>query len=241
MPDSAGQRPAALVAGCSSGLYQVSGTTSQAISAVDGSINVSVLLRSKAVPSRLWVGRFDGLGSYRWENGRWIDEGALSNVVDQIRTLYENPDGSVWAGTASTGLLRLTFATTPRPGEPRPAVSVRRFGVTDGIPEGGVGVMRIGDAPGFTRWGSTHDRVILRYDTPKGAFVVDHSFDGVARDPLQSGFGVVTGPDGTLIADFGKGPAFSPGRPMDRGQSIGQRSRGSVPRTAPHLWSNPTV
>ena len=208
VPDSAGQRPAALVAGCSSGLYQVSGTTSQAISAVDGSINVSVLLRSKAVPSRLWVGRFDGLGSYRWENGRWIDEGALSNVVDQIRTLYENPDGSVWAGTASTGLLRLTFATTPRPGEPRPAVSVRRFGVADGIPEGGVGVMRIGDAPAFTRWGSTHDRVILRYDTSKGAFVVDHSFDGVARDPLQSGFGVVTGPDGTLIADFGKGPAI---------------------------------
>ena len=205
VPDSAGQRPAALVAGCSSGLYQVSGTTSQAISAVDGSINVSVLLRSKAVPSRLWVGRFDGLGSYRWENGRWIDEGALSNVVDQIRTLNENPDGSVWAGTASTGLLRLTFATTPRPGEPRPAVSVRRFGVTDGIPEGGVGVMRIGDAPGFTRWGSTHDRVILRYDTSKGAFVVDHSFDGVARDPLQSGFGVVNGPDGTLIADFWKG------------------------------------
>ena len=41
VPDSAGQRPPALVAGCSSGLYQISGTTSQAISAVDGSINVS--------------------------------------------------------------------------------------------------------------------------------------------------------------------------------------------------------
>ena len=120
---------------------------------------------------------------------------------------YENPDGSVWAGTAATGLLRLTFATTPRSGEPRPAVA-SALGVADGIGEGGVGVMRIGDTPAFTRYGSTHDRVMLGYDTSKGAFVVDHSFDGVARDPLQSGFGVVNGPDGILIADFGKGPAI---------------------------------
>ena len=247
MPDSAGQRPPALVAGCSSGLYQVSGTTSQAISAVDGSINVSVLLRSKAVPSRLWVGRFDGLGSYRWESGRWIDEGPLPNVVDQIRTLYENPDGSVWAGTAATGLLRLTLATTPRAGESRPAVSVRRFGVADGIGEGGVGVLRVGDAPAFTRWGSTHDRVMLRYDTSKGAFVVDHSFDGVARDPLQSGFGVVNGPDGTLIADFGKGPAILT-RAADGSWSVDRSTlarfgvqNGSLPLVEPDrvVWLTP--
>ena len=208
MPDAAGRRPPTLVAGCTAGLYQIDGTTSRPISSVDGTVRVSVLLRSKAVPTRLWVGLFDGLASYRWENGRWIDEGRVPQVVDQLRTLYENPDGSVWAGTASTGLLLVAFPSTPRPGEPRPTASIRRFGVADGIPDGGVGVQPIHGAPAFTRWGSTHDRVIVRYDTIKRTFVRDHTFDGIEADALQPGFGVVDGPGGTLLADFGKGTAI---------------------------------
>jgi signal transduction histidine kinase/CheY-like chemotaxis protein/ligand-binding sensor domain-containing protein len=208
MPDAAGRRPPTLVVGCTAGLYQIDGTTGRPISALDGTRRVSVLLRSKVVPARLWVGLFDGLASYRRENGRWIDEGRVPEIADQVRTLFENPDGSVWAGTNSTGLVLVTFPSTPRPGEARPTASVRRFGVADGIPDGGVGVQPIHGAPAFTRWGPTHDRVIVRYDTVKRTFVRDHAFDGIEADSLQPGFGVVDGPGGTLLADFGKGTAI---------------------------------
>ena len=208
MPDAAGQRPPALVVGCSGGLYQIDGTTSRPIGGLDGTLRASVLLRSKVVPSRLWVGLFDGLASYRWENGRWIEEGRVPEIADQVRTLFENPDGSVWVGTNSTGLLLLTFPAGPRPGEPRPAASIRRFGVADGTPEGGVGVQPINGIPHFTRWGPTHDRVIVRYDPATQRFTRDNRFDGMQSDWVQAGFGVVDGPDDRLLADFGKGTAI---------------------------------
>ena len=43
----------------------------------DLSFRPNVLLVSKLDPTRVWIGLFDGLASFRWIGGRWIEEGRV--------------------------------------------------------------------------------------------------------------------------------------------------------------------
>ncbi len=55
-------------------------------------------------PTRIWVGLFDGVASFRRVDGKWIDEGRIEGITSQVRTLFENPDGSLWAGSQDAGV-----------------------------------------------------------------------------------------------------------------------------------------
>jgi signal transduction histidine kinase/DNA-binding response OmpR family regulator len=180
-------------------------TTTPVLAPGDGTFRTAVLLRSQLVPTRVWIGLFDGLASFRWEEGTWINEGRVPGVSDQIRTLFENPDGSLWAGTTATDIVRITFDTRPMPSAPRPSATARSFGVADGLPSGGLGVMPIGNSPYFTRWGPTRNRMIFRFDDGAGKFVRDTSFDAVESHPLRAGYGLVEGPPGKVFGNFGFG------------------------------------
>ncbi len=114
MTDATASRPAVLTVACSDGLYEIIGTTSRAIRAAgDGTFRTSVSRRSTVDPTRLWIGKFDGLWSFRYVDGRWIDEGGVPDITAEVRSLFENPDGSLWAGTSGTGILRVTFTSPP--------------------------------------------------------------------------------------------------------------------------------
>ena len=154
MDDPGGTRPAVLAVACSDGLYEIQGLTTRPIRApADGTYRTSALLRSGVDPTRLWVALFDGLASFRRVDGRWIDEGRVEGVIEQIRGLSEREDGSLWAGTSSRGVLHISFATTPEPGRARPALATaERFGEKEGLQDDGVFVNRVGDTVYFTRW-----------------------------------------------------------------------------------------
>jgi hypothetical protein len=125
------------------GLYLIEGDRAVPLRAPnDSSFRTSLLVQSSRHRNRVWVGLFDGLASFRWSGGQWVDEGRVENVRDQVRTLVENPDGSLWAGTQATGLLRITFTGL---GDTRPATAtVERFGTAQGLQPGGVTVQALG-------------------------------------------------------------------------------------------------
>jgi signal transduction histidine kinase/CheY-like chemotaxis protein len=206
MTDPAGRRPPALPVACSDGLYEVKGTTAVPIRApADSTFRTSALVRSRLDPSRLWVALFDGLASFRWVDGRWIDEGRVEGVSEQVRTLAETADGSLWAGTSSMGLIRVTFATTPTPGAPRPAASSQRFGAGDGLQDSGVSVVPIGGDAWFVRWGRGRENLVARFDERSRSFVRDPVLDAMPFDRLNASFGLSQGPDGKVFANFGRG------------------------------------
>jgi len=99
-----------LLTATNDGVYAVNGD--QAIfvrESVNKDYEGFVFHRSRRDSQRVFVGLVDGLASLRFENGIWRDEGRAPGIQDQIRTLFETEDGTLWAGTRATGLLRLTF------------------------------------------------------------------------------------------------------------------------------------
>jgi signal transduction histidine kinase/DNA-binding response OmpR family regulator len=201
MPIEGRPVPALLVT-CNEGLYEVSGTRAIPIKTPeDLSYNSYALRVSAADPSRVWVGLRDGLGSFRNEGGRWVDEGRVGGITEYVRSLFENADGSLWAGTETQGVLRVRFENRPAPRVPRPAVTVERFGTAQGLPEGGVTVTDVSGRAYFTM-GST-DPYVARFDETSRAFVRETAFNEVGVDPIQvSGF--IPTPDGRIYYNRGR-------------------------------------
>ncbi len=128
----------ALLLGCSDGLYEVAGDTAKPVHAPgDTTFRAAFLLKSKVDPARVWIGLFDGLASFRRIDGRWVDEGRVPGVTEQIRSGVEDADGSLWLGTQSAGAIGIRFATPPRAGVPRPEARITRYGVADGLQSSG--------------------------------------------------------------------------------------------------------
>jgi len=195
--------PAAVAAACGDGLFEVAGTRATPIKAPsDLSFRPNALTISTADPTRLWIPLFDGIASFRRVAGKWIDEGRVEGIADEVRTLFENPDGSVWAGTAGNGVLRLTPESRPAPNVPRPAMRVQRFGEADGLPVGGVTVTRVGDAPIFSA--GFDDPHFVRFDEQSHRFSRDPTLDGIIGvNPVFEA--AITGqPDGRLYLNRGR-------------------------------------
>jgi signal transduction histidine kinase/CheY-like chemotaxis protein len=208
-----GGRPPRFALGCSSGFFEIDGTRAVAVEApADLSFRPAVLRASKVDPTRVWTGLFDGLASFRLENGRWIDEGRVPNLPVQVRTLQEDPDGSIWAGTAQDGLLKITFPSPLQPGQPRPPLHIEQYGEAQGLPPGGVQVDRWGGTLYFAA-GPTDHIEVFRLDEAAKHFVRDKTFDVVSFHPVLGGIGPVPGLDGRVYVNWGRDTAVMQKRP----------------------------
>ena len=162
-----------LLAATNSGVYAVNGDQAAFVRrSVNDDFPACVFHRSRQDSQRVFVGLFNGLACLRRENGVWRDVGRAPGIQDEILTLVETEDGRLWAGTRSTGVLRLTFA---RNGEKIwQEVQAERFGLEKDLPEGYAGVYEINGVPYF----STLDN-IYRFDAGKQRFVADSIFMAV--------------------------------------------------------------
>ena len=201
MPLEGRPRPA-LLATCNEGLYEITGTTAVPIKTPkDLSFNSYGLKVSAVDPSRVWIGLRDGLASFRYERGRWVDEGRVDGISEYVRSMFEDADGSLWAGTETEGVLRIRFDRRPARNAPRPAAAIERFGTREGLPEGGVTVVDLGGTPYFLM--GTTDPYVARFDGPTHAFAREKAFDVIESDPIQTGL-LVGGPDGRAYFNRGR-------------------------------------
>jgi signal transduction histidine kinase/CheY-like chemotaxis protein len=205
MRDPSGATPLAVA--CTDGLYEIRGTSAEPIHVpADGSYRAAALLESRADPTRVWVGLFDGLASFRRVDGRWVNEGRVAEVVDQIRSMDENDDGSLWAGTSEQGVLRIAFASRPAAGSPRPAIAgIERFGAKDGLDDNGVLVNRVGETTYFSRWNAGKKEFLATFDPAGKRFVTAPEFAAQPFDPIDNGFGMVAALNGTNLFNLGRG------------------------------------
>jgi hypothetical protein len=149
--DPSGRGPSQLLAATGDGVFRIDRDRAVPIrESVAGSFQPAVLYRSKRNPDRVFVGLFDGLASMRLDAGKWIFEGRVRGVSDEIRSLVEDDDGRLWLGTAAGGVLRADFwpSAPPVPGASLPLDPwVEQFGPAHGLPPTGVSGRRVDSSP----------------------------------------------------------------------------------------------
>jgi len=87
------------------GVYQISGDKVTKIN----SENATVLYRSKADSMRVFVGLAEGISTIYYKNGKWIEEGKINDVNEDIRSITEDRKGNVWLGTTVSGAIKINI------------------------------------------------------------------------------------------------------------------------------------
>lgn len=192
-PDPDKKTGTQLLLSASDGLYGIDGRRARAIvESTNRSFGAFVTIRSRLDPHRVWVGLADGLASVRWTDDRWVNEGRVAGISEQVRSLFQTADGTLWVGTASTGALRLRSADAAsgnRPSSP----SIDRYGAQQGLAAGGASVIAIAGKLYVSVLGK-----VAVFDEKSGRFVQDRTFDVLARDPESNTIFFSEGPDGRV-------------------------------------------
>lgn len=84
------------------------------------------LYQSLSDPRRIFVGTGTGLKTIYYKNGQWSSEKDFPEIKAEVRTISENPDGSVWAGTAQRGIYKINHVQDD--------YSVVLFDTSNGLP-----------------------------------------------------------------------------------------------------------
>jgi signal transduction histidine kinase/CheY-like chemotaxis protein/ligand-binding sensor domain-containing protein/heme exporter protein D len=188
MDDPERKRPSQLLVAVNEGVYRIEGERATPVKeSVGGSFQPSVLCRSRRDPNRVFVGLFDGLASLRLREGKWVDEGRVAGIPDEVRTIAEAEDGRLWLGTTVRGAVRVDFSAVIAGGSLPLHPQVERFGAAEGLSSPAVSVRLVDGKPLFMT-----PEEIYRFEEPKRRFVPDGTFKVVTFDPLGTGdFGVL--------------------------------------------------
>ena len=197
-PDPAKRSPPQLLLGAGDGLFLIEGANARVVvPSVARSFSVRVVKPSRVDPARVWLALTDGLASVRWVNGQWLNEGRIPGITDQVQSLVQARDGTLYAGTSSSGMLRLRGADAEASvGTRPPSPTVDRYGVAEGLARGGATVISVGDAIYASVLGK-----IARFDEAAGRFVDDRTFEVVDRDPDSDFIFFTEGPDGRVYVN----------------------------------------
>jgi len=131
------------------------------------------LLMSRLEPSRIFLGLQSGLASMRRQDGRWVDEGMVDGVADDVHSMHQLADGRLWLATA-TGAVRLQLDHDRKRGGALSAARIERFDEKHGVPPGYNHMVEI---DGELRFATA--RGVYRFEEKTARFEADPRFDAL--------------------------------------------------------------
>ncbi|MCP5103726.1 MAG: hypothetical protein GY950_10130, partial [bacterium] len=143
------------------------------------------LLRSQKDGRRTWAGTLQGLISLYLEekNGSWIEESKFKDISLAIRTIVEDPNGDLWLGTRTKGILKIDSPVPGLTGNP----VVTPYGTSHGLPPGEINVF---PAAGHVMFASP-EKGIFRFDEENKVFVPDLTLGTEFADGSNGVFRIV--------------------------------------------------
>jgi serine phosphatase RsbU (regulator of sigma subunit) len=165
-----------LATGVTDGVYRLAGERFEAVRrSVSNDYRATRLHRWSGDPDIVAVTLTTGLSILRRSGEGWADEGGVPGVDLDVWSIAEASDGQLWLGTHSSRVARVRL---PDPGEggqrDLDEATVTVFGPEDGLPEGTLNTLRVGDEVYVAGLGET----VFRYDEATGRFLQSSTFDG---------------------------------------------------------------
>ncbi len=158
-----------LLVGTFDGLFKVEKNKLTPIrKTVGNEYNVDILKQSRLNPDRVYVATVSGLWSVLKTGNTWKDEGQILENSDQPTSIVEDKDGSVWIGTFSSGIFRVTFQKDKRGNIILKNPLIDHFDKTNGLQDGYTQVDKINGVNYF----NTTDSVYI-FDESKKMFYAD--------------------------------------------------------------------
>lgn len=99
-------RESVFMLGAEDGIYEIK---KQKIYQLFSTPTVFVFHCSKKYPQKIFAGLNNGLMLLKYENNKIIIEKQFDEIKDNIRSIMEMPDGTLWLGTFRSGAIRLNF------------------------------------------------------------------------------------------------------------------------------------
>jgi ligand-binding sensor domain-containing protein len=81
-------------------LFEIAGTSDW---------TVYSMATSERDPDRVWLGFSSGLGAARRTLGGWVFEGRVADFEEEVRSIVELPDGTLWVSNGVAGVTRFEF------------------------------------------------------------------------------------------------------------------------------------
>ena len=191
-----------LLAAIGTGLYSIEKDKATIIKRSAGvSFFVQFLCRSILDTNRVFMGLVDGLTSFYFDNGRWIDEGRINGIGEYVPSIVESEPGVLWLGTDSKGTIKVDFDGTDLQ-----SPTIDRYGVENGLPPGGSWVTKISNLVKFIGADG-----VYTFNKSDGGFIKDTLFSTVGVGNTTSSSNLVEDISGNIWINLGKETGeFSP-------------------------------
>ncbi|CAN5241164.1 hypothetical protein BH20BAC1_BH20BAC1_03370 [soil metagenome] len=166
---------------------------------VGGNMALASLFISVKHPNVLYTGSASGVKIFTRTKTSWKYSGQVPKVDDQIWTLSENEDGTLWVGTQAGFVYRITPFFNVN-GEPIPGkFRSERFGKEQGLQNGIGATYKIKGETWFPA-----DSCIYRFDNKQSRFVKDTTFGNFKNGGGYQEFYMVEDKMGRVWVRFGK-------------------------------------
>ncbi|HKB43672.1 MAG TPA: GAF domain-containing protein, partial [Chitinophagaceae bacterium] len=168
---------------------------------VSGDLTLSALYISKKDPGLLLGGGTSGVTVFKKKNqlGDWEFKGYIPGIADQIWTFTENQDGTFWAGAANGWDYRLSVAFDDNGNLDLKKTSFKKYGVSDGYPNGVGSVVSVKGINYFLA-----DSSLFTFDDHKQKFIPDTTFGKFPNGGGATESALIADPQGRVWIRFGK-------------------------------------
>lgn len=192
----------------SDGLYFIKDNKTNLIRAsIGGDLQIQSVYILKKTPGILLAGIAGGLAIFsknqNIEGSKTSDEwhfiGKVNKVREDIWSVVERSDGSVWLGAANNGVFKLSNFVDKNGVIDIEKINVERFGTEQGLSKGAIHVFSV---PGKELFVSS--TTMFRFDEQNKKFIPDSSFGHIGFGSDPSEYNMCVDHKGRIWINFGK-------------------------------------
>jgi signal transduction histidine kinase/DNA-binding response OmpR family regulator len=156
-----------LLAATTAGVFEVPDADGAGLQITRGATSYYLRLSAKDA-GRVWVGTINGLSAIRYnpDQGRWHKEHEFKEIKRKIKSIIEDPNGTLWLGTEGQGVLRVEFPGKDDITNPRVTV----FNENHGLPPSEE--FCLSKTAGHVTFAANKSG-LYRFDVAQGVFVPD--------------------------------------------------------------------